>query len=507
VSSTDRQNLLFGPYQLDRNRRCLFRDGVAIPLRPRALDVLVALAMANGETMSKDSLLRCVWPGRAVEENNLQVHISALRKVLGDAWIITVPGYGYRLRHPSTSEDLVRRDGPGGRPSIAVLPFANLSGDTEQEYLADGVAHDIITELSRNRSLMVVAYNSSFSYKGRKLDVKAIARELGVRYMVEGGVRRNLKKVWVNAELIDVANGSHIWVERYHRELSDIFEMLSEIASAVAIAIGPAIVDAEVRRVIRKAPAQLDAWEAHQRGLWHWARGGNAENTRARDFFLHAQELDPMFAAPRAMLAFVYLWEVTLGVADSLSDNLRLAEREARNALQLGPDDAMALALMSWVSFYHGDLRAALEHAETAITSNHNDGAAYVAKGNALLHSNRPAEAREPFGMALRLNPRDTFGAIASMNLAVCEYFERNYETAAEVAERTVRAYPTVPYTYRWLAAALGQLGRIEEAQTALRKALDVSSASFGFFTGNRPPWSSAENHNHLLEGLRKAGW
>ena len=442
-----------------------------------------------------------------MEENNLQVHISALRKLLGDEWIVTVPGCGYRLLSATFPDETAKMEGSGNRPGIAVLPFIDLSGDPDEEYFADGIAHELIINLSHNRSLLVVSRNSSFSYRSRALDVKIIAKELGVRYVVEGAVRRSGQQIRVNAELIDAADGGHLWAERYHRDVADFFVVQDEIAAAVATAIGPAVVDAEQRRALRKPPAQLDAWAAHQRGLWHWARGGDAGNDQARTFFEQAVALELVVcAAPRDAGVRAAMGHHTRYCAFH-AENLATAENEARTAIELDPDDAMTLALLSWISFYHGDLTAALEQAVRAIAANHNDGAAHMAKGNALVHAERPTEAREPLQMVPQLNPRDTFGSLASMYLGICDYFGGNYALAADIAERTVRAHPSVPFTYRWLAASLGQLGRTDEALEALRQAMRVSPGSFAFFTQTRPPWFAKTNHDHLLEGLRKAGW
>ena len=226
----------------------------------------------------------------------------------------------YRLLLPTADAKPPRQDGFAGRPSIAVLPFANLSGDPAQEYFADGCPRNHRRTI-RNRSLLVIARNSSFSFRGRNVDVRTIARELGVRYVVDGSVQRNAERVRVGAELIDMTGGSNIWTERYDRGLADIFVLQDAIAAAVAVAIGPAIADAELRRAIRKPPAQLDAWEAHQRGLWHWAKGGEIENAQAREFFQRAIELDPMFASPRAMLGFVYFGRFPSG-SHKLSGNM-----------------------------------------------------------------------------------------------------------------------------------------------------------------------------------------
>ena len=210
------QDIVLGPFRLDRLGRSLTRDGAPVPVGGRALDVLAILAAAAGETISKDMLLDQVWPGLAVEENNLHVQISTLRRLLGDGWIVTVPSRGYRLIVPATDPPVTDEKGEASPralpvklpdiPSIAVLPFANMSANPQQEYFSDGVADDIITELSRNRFLFVVARNSSFSYKGRAIGVKQIARELGVRYLLEGSVRESGRRVRVNAQLIDAAS-------------------------------------------------------------------------------------------------------------------------------------------------------------------------------------------------------------------------------------------------------------------------------------------------------------
>jgi TolB-like protein len=289
------QDIVLGPFRLDTLGRSLTRDGAPVPVGGRALDVLALLAAAAGETIGKDTLLDQVWPGLTVEENNLHVQISTLRRLLGDRWIVTVPGRGYRLIVPAT-EPPVTAEIDEARPpalavtlpdipSIAVLPFANMSANRRQEYFSDGVADDIITELSRNRFLFVVARNSSFSYKGRAVDVKQIARELGVRYLLEGSVRESGGRVRVNAQLIDAGAGNHLWAERYDRDRADVFAVQDKIARAVTIAIQPAITQAELRRALRKPRGSLDAWEAYQRGMWHLLIGNAEGNAQALDYF------------------------------------------------------------------------------------------------------------------------------------------------------------------------------------------------------------------------------
>src|SRR5215469_1584233 len=207
----------FGPFRLDRPGRQLLRDGQPVPLGRRAFDTLVALVDADGATLTKDTLLATIWPGLIVEENNLQVQISALRKALGDGWIITVPGRGYRLSTtpPKSPAPLAAPLQLPDLPSLVVLPFANLSGDPEQEYFADGMVEDITAALSRIGNLFVIACNSAFTYKGRAVDVRQVGRELGVRYVLEGSVRKSGNRVRITGQLVDAATGAHLWADRF----------------------------------------------------------------------------------------------------------------------------------------------------------------------------------------------------------------------------------------------------------------------------------------------------
>jgi adenylate cyclase len=394
------------------------------------------------------------------------------------------------------------------KPSVAVLAFTNMSADPEQEYFSDGIADDIITELSRSHSLFVIARNSSFSYRGRSVDVKQVARELGVRYVVEGSVRRVAERIRINAHLIDAIAGNQIWAERYDRQLADIFSAQDEITIAVTRAIHPTIADAELRRILRKPPENLGAWEAYQRGLWHLRKPNATDNERARDFFRRATELDPMFATPHAMLAYSRGWGFTSGGVRGSRENQEMAEAESRRAIELDPNDATAHAMLSWWAYtFHGNYSAGLDRADHAISVSPNDISAWVAKGRALVFSGRAGEGRDAIQTALRLSPRDPVTWVALMMLAISYYFERNYIAAVEVAQRTIGAHPAFPLPYRWLAAALGQLGRTDEAHDALRRAIEVSPRSFEFYVRRRPPWHRLEDHEHMLDGLRRAGW
>jgi adenylate cyclase len=423
-----------------------------------------------------------------------------------------VDAFLVRPRAMPKSIDRTLVDGAGkalplpDKPSIAVLAFTNMNGDPEQEYFSDGIADDIITELSRSRSLFVIARNSSFTYKGRAVDVRQVARELGVRYVLEGSVRRGAARVRVATQLIEAATGKHIWAERYDRTVEDVFVVQDEITTAVSRAIGPAIAQVEQQRAIRKLPENFDAWEAYQRAMWHQTKGGATDQEQTRHFLQRAILLDPLFAAAHAALAFAHCNASNFG-SFTIRDALLAAEPEARRAVDLDPDEPGALAALAWVAYGSADHDGAIELAERAIAIDANYAGAYLVKGAALAYSNRSSEARGAVLTALRLSPRDPLGAIMRLVLTVVHYFSGDYADALAIARSTVRDYPDYPLPYRYLAASLGQLGRIDEARIALEQAMTISPVAFDLHVRPRPPWFRREDHEHMLEGLRKAGW
>ena len=388
------------------------------------------------------------------------------------------------------------------KPSIAVLAFTNMSQDRDQEFFADGIAEDIITDLSHNRLLFVIARNSSFTYQGQAVDTRRIAEELGVRYVVEGSVRRDSSRMRITAQLIDAETGRHIWAERYDRNLADIFEVQDQITQAIVQALGPAISQAERQRAIQRPPENLSAWEAYQRALSH--RSKEEDNATAYSFLRRAVALDPRFAPPHAILASCYLSGASLGTRP-LSESVRLAESEARIALELDAESAVAHAILAWIFGFHGDQASAFEEAETAITLNPSEPYGHLIKGRTLAFSGEPEAARESLTTALRLDPRGPTALGVMMHRTISSYLEGDYAVAEETARRTLRAYPTLPRPYGWRAAALGQLGRHDEA----RAALDATARPYlEFITGHRPPWFfRPQDHQLLLNGLRKAGW
>jgi adenylate cyclase len=390
------------------------------------------------------------------------------------------------------------------KPSVAVLPFTNMSVDPEQEFFADGIAEDVITALSRYPSLFVIARNSSFTYKGRAVDVKVVGRELGVRYVLEGSLRKAANRIRVTAQLVDAEAGSHVWAERYDRDLADIFAVQDEIAEAVTIAIAPAIADAERQRAMRKPPESLDAWTVYQRGLWHLSKFTADDNAASQKFFQQAVDLDPNFCGGYWGLAAARYYAAAALQTRSLSEALSSMAVLARQAVALDGTNPEARSWLGLALGAGGDYKGALVEIERALAMSPNLATAHGLLGDVLIYSGRPKEGLAALEKYLRLDPRDPFRGIQLLQVAVGNYFCREYEAAVEAARKVIRSYPDYPLPYRWLAAALGQLGRCDEARETLAKA---SPASLDMYVRNRVPWQRLEDRDHMLEGLRKAGW
>ena len=392
------------------------------------------------------------------------------------------------------------------KPSVAVLPFANLSSDPEQEFFADGIAEDVITALSRYPSLFVIARNSCFTYKGRAVDVKQVGHELGVRYVLEGSLRKSGNRIRVTAQLVEAETGKHVWAERFDRDLTDIFAVQDEITEAVTIAIAPAIADAEQQRAMRKPPGSLDAWAAYQRGLWHLSKANTDDNALAQKFFQEAIDRDPNFAGGYKGLAAAQSIAADFHGGDLARMNDSV-EALARRSVALDGADAEGRSRLAHALRRRGDYAGGLAEVERALALSPNLADAHAIKGSILIFSGRLTEGVEALERSIRLDPRDPRSESRLLQIALALYFLRNYEAAVDAANEAIRSYPDFPNPYRWLAAALGQLDRTAEAKEALEKAIAIAPAAFDMYVRDRVPWMRPADHAHMLEGLRKAGW
>jgi adenylate cyclase len=513
----------FDDYELEIEQRELRRGGEPVALEPQVFDLLVYLIRNRGRVVSKDDLIENIWGGRIVSTSTLTSRLNAARRAVGDSGamqqlIRTVPRRGVRFvgevreegglsaaAEPSlTPPDVIALALPD-KPSIAVLPFANLSNDPEQEFFSDGIADDIITALSRYPSLLVIARNSSFSYKNIVVDMKRVGRELGVRYVLEGSVRKAGSHIRVTGQLIETQTATHIWADRFDGDITDVFAVQDEITQAVTTAIAPAIADAERQRALRRPPGSHDTWSAYQRGLWHMSKAAPQDNMLAQQCFADAIALDPNFSGSHSGLALAQMQEsglfATLGVAEARVSIKELALR----AVAIDEGDAEAHACLSWALNFNGDYDGALAEARRALAISPNLASAHRALGTTLIFSGQPGSGLVALETSIRLDPRDPLLAWHLNRVAIAHYFAGDYDAAIDAAKRVIRSHPDFPLIYRWLAAALGQVGRNEEAKEALDRA--IATGSFDMYVRQRVPWHRPEDYQHMLEGLRKAGW
>ncbi|HEY1933811.1 MAG TPA: winged helix-turn-helix domain-containing protein [Acetobacteraceae bacterium] len=508
----------FAGFRFSARRKELIRAGSSIPLGSRAADVLAILLRHAGQTVSKETLMAAVWPDRVVEENNLTVQLSALRRALGETaggerFIHTEAGRGYRFVAPVTDAEApsagpapVPDWTPARKPSIAALPFDSMSSDPDHVHFADGMVEDIITELSRYPALFVIARNSSFSYRGQARDMRQIGTELGVRYLLEGSVRRGGSRVRVNTQLIDAETGGHIWAERYDRDIGDMFSVQDEITRAVAMAIEPAVHAAEQVRASRVPPANLGAWEAFHRGMWFLEQMDPASNDQARAFFERAIELDPRFASAHAWLVQVWVNQRHVFFNHGGQDVAALAKAEAYRAVALDPNDAATHAALSWAFYMNGDPVSGVASGEHALSLNPNHVEAHRALAQNLVWLGRIEQSRDTLLSCLLLCPRGSRNWMTLHQLTAIHYLAGDYQAAAEAGLRVMAVRPKA-VAHRWLIGALGRLGRIDEAKMAMEAARGILGMSFDEYARLKAPSVPDQFHEHLKEGLRLAGW
>jgi len=405
---------------------------------------------------------------------------------------------------PSTSTDELPLP---SRPSIAVLPFENLSGDPEQQYFSDGITEDIITALSRMKWFFVIARNSSFTYKGRTVDVKQIARELGVRYVLEGSVRKAGGRVRITGQLIQAKTGQHIWANRFDGELADVFDLQDQVTASVVAAIEPSLRQAEIDRARRKPTERLDAYDWYLRALPHFytlTREGMDEAIMLLD---RAVAIDPHFALAKALLARCYGWRNPQGWAAAPEEEKATAVRIGREALQDGTDDPSVLWMVGFVMWQlRVDPEGALELYDRSLALNPNCAQALALRGWALATAGRPDEAIPSLLQALRLSPFDP-EAFFTMSAIACAYLlAKRFDEAIKWTSRALRERPTFAPALRFHAVCLVELGRLGEARDTVAHLLQLEPGLTISTLRRRAPVSDAKLMDAFLDGLRKAG-
>ena len=515
--------LLLEGFRLDRRAGVLYRlvqGGVGVPvgLGARAVGLLGLLASRQGEVISKDDILKGVWRGRVVEDANLNVQISKLRRILdqgGDqgTCIETIPGRGYRFTGRVTTQGVDAPPAsttvpevsasPRERLSIVVLPFDDLSRDRGELYFADAITEDLTTNLSRFTDMLVISRNTAFTYRDTPRDTRQIGRELGVRYVLEGSVRRSGKRVRINAQLIDAEVDAHLWAEIFDRELSDFFELQDEITTAIAGAIEPQLLKAERDRAARRQARSEDAYEFYQRGLWHFYRYTEEDNRKAQALFLRALALDGEYAQPTAQLAIAFCNSAYLGWTVNAESSYAEADQLAQRAISLDAHYPAAHFALGLVCMWTGRSDRAVSAFQEAINLNPSYAAAFVLLGQMHLYRGDPGKALIFAEKGIRLSPKDPRLFIWLTALAGAHFQLKNYVEAIEAGRRSWMLNRNWPAGLRYVVAGSALLGRIDEAKTAAKE-LRLLNPDIGFVEANlRRLYDDQASVDHILHGLR----
>ena len=516
----------FNRFELDLTRGCLRTGKQEIELRPKAFQLLAYLAANAGRLVPKQELLDAIWPNVVVSDESLVQSIRQLRRSLGDdnhRLIKTVSRRGY-LFDVATSASEVASTGRAvetsrpaeaplsalplpDRPSIAVLPFTNMSGDPEQSYFSDGITEDIITELSRFSELFVIASNSSFQYRGKPRDLREIGHALGVRYLLEGSIRRAGERVRITVQLIDAANGGHRWAERYDRDLKDVFEVQDDVARTIASILVAHVNKAEVERTLNKPAATWQAYDYYMRAadiLISYHSSFNLEDLyEARRLLQHAITIDPNYARSLAALAMSHVSSWVHPFDKDFQDRAALdrAYQAARKATQLNPSLPQAHVALGWALIWMRDHDAAIAEFERATVLNPNFTNWRFAFS--LVFAGASARAVQVLEAHMRLDP--FYEPYAPGTLGFAYYMQGRYAEALPRLRECVSRAPNMRPGHLWLAATYAQLGQFDHARAEAAEILRLVPS----YTNGAPlstTFKLREDAEHLVDGLRKAG-
>jgi adenylate cyclase len=501
----------FDRFTLDLARGALLApNGADVPLRPKSFSLLCLLVEHAGHLLDRDTIQQALWPGVCVCDDSIGQCVKDVRQALGEKaqhLLKTVPKRGYVLEVAVANGSAEPPLPLPSKPSIAVLAFSNMTGDPEQEFFADGIAEDITTALSKSRSLCVISRNSTCAHNGKLAGVRDTGRELGVRYVLRGSVRKAGDRVRVTAQLADTATGGYLWVGRYDHDLTDILTLQDDIATAVYAAVQPALEQNERERTVRRPPENLDAWESYHRGMWHYAKPQAAELDTALDFLRRAIKLDPHFALAHAVLAAGYFREASYFCPERRVENFALGRDHARRAVAIDPLDATGRAVLAQMLQMCGSHAESMLEASLAVSLD--SAYAYGALGAVRAWGGRPTEAIGPLRAAIYLSPFDPRMSAWLYAMTRAYYWAGDYESALVTSRRVRHLAPDYCQAYATLIAAFGQLGQVSEARAVMDEALARFGKRFQFFLSLPPDqiWElRSEDREHLIDGFRKAG-
>jgi TolB-like protein/tetratricopeptide (TPR) repeat protein len=512
----------FEEFAIDTDRRELHRGAEVVTIAPQVFDLLEYLIRNRERVVSKDDLINAVWNGRSVSDAALTTRLNVARTTIGDSGeeqrlIKTLPRKGFRF--VGTVVEVQERECTAvpdnaveppnsaltlpDKPSIAVLPFQNMSGDPNQDYFADGIVDEITTALSRFKSLFVIARNSSFTYKGKAVDIKQIGRELGVRYVLEGSVRKVAGKVRIIGQLIDAGTGVHLWADRFEGDLGDVFTLQDRMTESVVSAIEPKVFQTEIDLATHRTN-NANAYDLCLRATPHlhsFTRGGSAEALR---LVSRALESDPRYAFAATLAGSCHLQNVTQGWAADPKSEFAEGLRLLQLALSIDGNDHLALSMLGYAVGWSGDFDTAIEMVDRAVASNPNAAFAWGLRGWAYRVAGKPEEAIRSFERAVRLSPFDPLLFVRLTGMGVAFVGLGRFDDAVAAAKKALSQNRTFAAAYRCLTAALAHLGREAEAREAAARLLELEP-DFRI-----SEWVARSGRRHddqmFIDGLRKAG-
>ena len=513
---------LFEDCVLDTDRRELRRGTAIVAVEPQVFDLLVHLVQHRDRVVSKDELLAAVWHGRIVSESALFNRINAARSAIGDSGneqrlIKTLPRKGLRfvgdVREDKVAAAVGSRASSSAspslplpdRPSIAVLPFTNMSGDPCQDYFADGLTEDLITGLAHIQWLFVIARNSTFVYKDCAVGVNQVSRELGVRYVLEGSVRCGGNRLRISAQLVDAITGAHHWAERYDRELGDIFAVQDEITRNVAAAIEPSLLAAEGIRALSRSADDLGAWELVARAQTHFWRMTREDCAAAVEPLKRAVETYPDYAPARGLLGFCQVFSVHMGWSDR-EQSLLPGRQQAIRAIALDDRHPWGHIALAYWAMMERRTEESIAAFRRAVSLNPNSAAAHSHLSRGFAFAGRDREAIEHGEEAIRLSPLDPEMALFLGAIAVAHFAAGRYAEAIERSLEAQRLRPGFQGSRRLLCTSLAQAGRIGEARSLLATIRrEQPQLSLAWIRAN-VPYQTPELMERYLEGFRRAG-
>ena len=511
--------LRFGPFEWCSVRRQLIADGARpVSLGARAFDLLGVLLDNRDRVMSKGDLIDRVWPDTVVEENNLSVQVSMLRKVLGDAAIATIPGRGYKWALPveapvhgsTTATDSATTTATAPRrakPSIAVLPFANLSGAPEQDYFADGLAEDIVASLSRSPWLFVVASSSSLQFRDTRVAPAVVCRALGVQYLLRGSVRSADQRLRIAVELIDGDGDEVVWAERHDRPAVDLFEVQDEIAAKIVGALEPAFLQREEHRSLNHTRRDLQQWNLLMRARWHYWRSSKRHSLEAKQLLEQALRLHPADGAALSLLAFCLATDVWSGWAADPRTAAIEARQLATRAVAIDDRDAFAHFTLAVTLLSFGELDAAIAEQRRALALYPHFAAAAAELGRLLAFSGETDEGCRLIHQAMTDSPTDPRRALWIFSLGIAGFIDQRYADAAAQARNALTLRRDWFFNHLLLASSLSHLDDNAAARLALAEGLRLlPSLSLAALRAGHPFRRDADRTRYI-DGLRAAGW